>query len=111
MKLTTLRLSLFLLLLISLFAPMGMGEPRARSVRIFAFATRFQRPPQAPGTVTLHKGTTLQPINPNDRRLIYQSLVLCNDVELHFDANGLSQLADIKGFCYNMGLPIPPDYV
>ncbi len=91
---------------ILLFTSLGLSS--AQPVRVFGFSARFQRAPQPSGDLLLQKGTVLQPIHPQHRELIFQSVVLCKDVVLHFDNGGVSKPAKIEGFCNNPGLPVPP---
>lgn|GEM_PF-6750238 len=101
-----LYLPLYLILLLVEVGPSG-----AQGIQMFGFTTRFQRSPQSTGDLILQKGTVLQPIDPQDRGLIFQSVVLCKDVVLHFGSEGRSQPVKIEGFCNNPGLPVPPSRV
>jgi hypothetical protein len=83
------------------------------AIRHFDFEIQLQRPPQAAGSLVLDRGTLLIPIDPDDKsppddRKSYQSVVVCESVNVSFDELGRSRPFMVHGFCYDAKLPIPP---
>jgi hypothetical protein len=80
-------------------------------VRLFRFDVQLEKADGSQGVLVLRKGTVLQPIDRGDRAKIYQSMVLCEEVQLRFGADGRSQSITLNGFCFNPSLAIPPEGV
>jgi hypothetical protein len=82
-------------------------------IRWFDFEIQMQRLPQPGGSQTLERGTLLVAIDPEDRsvpddRKFYQSVVVCDSVDVKFDDTGLSKPFKVHGFCFDARVPIPP---
>ena len=76
----------------------------------FDFTTRLSSPAAPNETRVLRRGAVLYPLVRGSRAL-HQPMVLCEDLTLHFDEKGQSQLVRVQGFCVGLGQPAasPPE--
>ena len=88
-----------------LFSPRGQSQEILRSFT--DIEVRLHSASRAAGIQTFKKGRLLQPINSSHPELPYQPVVLCRDIEVYFDENGVSDLVKFDGFCHGPGhLPV-----
>lgn len=101
------RWIIVLLLLALSGVPASTGDSRDGfrfRARLFSFSKRSE-------SSVLKTGYILQPIDPLNREASYQSVALCEDVNLTFDGNGMSNEVEIVGFCHGPGMTVPLERV
>jgi hypothetical protein len=109
-RLGSLRVSLVLAALIPLcFAAIRLeGRDAPAHPTRFDFSGRLSSSKMRGLSKTLRAGALLQAFDPATPDLFYQPVVLCEPVEVHFKADGVSEPIHFKGFCYGPGNPVPP---
>src|SRR4051812_48280449 len=85
----------------------GYRDTGGDSIRGFHFRARLFSKSKHSESAWMRKGLILQPIDPGNRAISYQPVILCRDVQMDFDKKGLSQEVDILGFCSGPGMAIP----